>query len=275
MDKPIAQFGFSNQGLTLQFENTSLNDPTSFLWDFGDGNISTEESPVHTYNELGFFSVKLIAISEEGSSEPLEMKVLVGKDIINSFNANILELVSYYTPNNLSDVNTIVKQTLIQKWQMYLQPLVYIPYPVDPMDVFIESRWPPLVNNLIAQLVSHDIILNGASKFLIDLSNPESTEITDKKGSIKSIETGPAKTEWYENSKIDIEKIGKAYESATKPGGIFDMLKEGICQLSARVRIYLPMCGQLSHDVIAPSVITKSRCSKHNANPFGITKRML
>ena len=35
--------------LTVSFTNTSLGDYTSVLWDFGDGSISTELNPTHTY----------------------------------------------------------------------------------------------------------------------------------------------------------------------------------------------------------------------------------
>ena len=38
--------------LTYHFENNSLNAAT-YMWEFGDGNTSTEESPTHTYADAG------------------------------------------------------------------------------------------------------------------------------------------------------------------------------------------------------------------------------
>lgn len=44
--------------LKYQFTNTSINSET-FDWDFGDGNVSVEENPVHIYDESGTFNVRL------------------------------------------------------------------------------------------------------------------------------------------------------------------------------------------------------------------------
>jgi len=45
--------------LDVQFEDNSWPRPTSYLWDFGDGNTSTEESPKHSYGEVGDYTVSL------------------------------------------------------------------------------------------------------------------------------------------------------------------------------------------------------------------------
>lgn len=44
----------------VDFSNLSSNG-TSFTWDFGDGNTSTDISPSHTYNANGLYTVQLIA----------------------------------------------------------------------------------------------------------------------------------------------------------------------------------------------------------------------
>jgi len=43
---------------TVSFNNLSQN-ALGYLWDFGDGQTSTEENPVHTYSTLGTYSVTL------------------------------------------------------------------------------------------------------------------------------------------------------------------------------------------------------------------------
>ena len=48
--------------LTVQFNNLSSN-ADNFLWDFGDGTISTDQNPTHTYTNMGNYSVKLYATS--------------------------------------------------------------------------------------------------------------------------------------------------------------------------------------------------------------------
>lgn len=46
---------------TAIFNNTSLAGQ-QFLWDFGDGTTSTETNPVHVYNNVGNYHVKLVAV---------------------------------------------------------------------------------------------------------------------------------------------------------------------------------------------------------------------
>jgi len=53
--------------LTVQFTDTSTGSPTSWLWDFGDGNTSTAQNPQHTYTAPGLYTVTLTATNEYGS----------------------------------------------------------------------------------------------------------------------------------------------------------------------------------------------------------------
>ncbi len=67
---PTADFSstpFSGCGsATVQFTNNSTN-ATSYQWDFGDGNTSTDASPTHTYTTPGSYNVTLIATNNDGS----------------------------------------------------------------------------------------------------------------------------------------------------------------------------------------------------------------
>ena len=47
--------------LGVAFTDASTGDPTSWLWDFGDGEISTARNPVHVYGDPGTYSVTLTA----------------------------------------------------------------------------------------------------------------------------------------------------------------------------------------------------------------------
>jgi len=53
--------------LTVNFTDQSTNNPTSWLWDFGDGNNSSEQNPTHTYNDMGSYDVSLTATNQDGS----------------------------------------------------------------------------------------------------------------------------------------------------------------------------------------------------------------
>ena len=47
--------------LIVQFTDNSTGAPTAWLWDFGDGNTSIEQNPIHTYSGSGSYSVTLNA----------------------------------------------------------------------------------------------------------------------------------------------------------------------------------------------------------------------
>jgi PKD repeat protein len=67
--------------LTVALNDTSLGSPTLWIWDFGDGNTSTEQNPVHTYYDIGKFTVALTATNAYGSDTKTEwdyIKVLNG-----------------------------------------------------------------------------------------------------------------------------------------------------------------------------------------------------
>ncbi len=54
--------------LEYSFTNGSIN-ADSYLWDFGDGNTSTEESPTHTYAEANIYTVTLTSTNSFTSAE--------------------------------------------------------------------------------------------------------------------------------------------------------------------------------------------------------------
>jgi PKD repeat protein len=67
---PVANYSTvvsSCQG-KVNFTDMSQYVPTSWLWNFGDGNASTLKNPVHTYTTAGNFPVTLIATNAYGSS---------------------------------------------------------------------------------------------------------------------------------------------------------------------------------------------------------------
>jgi len=57
---PTSSFTFNQAANTFNFSNNSIN-ARDYFWDFGDGNISTETNPQHTYLSSGNFNVELVA----------------------------------------------------------------------------------------------------------------------------------------------------------------------------------------------------------------------
>ena len=67
-DKPIASFQFevsTDNFLEVTFTNFSQN-ATSYLWDFGDGETSTEKDVTHVYAAAGNYTVKLTVSNADG-----------------------------------------------------------------------------------------------------------------------------------------------------------------------------------------------------------------
>ena len=54
-------------GQTVTFSDTSTNAPTSWVWTFGDGGISTVKNPTHVYATVGTFTVTLKATNAGGT----------------------------------------------------------------------------------------------------------------------------------------------------------------------------------------------------------------
>jgi PKD repeat protein/Zn-dependent metalloprotease len=54
--------------LTVTFQDLSSNAPTNWVWDFGNGQLSTQQNPVVTYNTPGTYTVKLTASNISGGN---------------------------------------------------------------------------------------------------------------------------------------------------------------------------------------------------------------
>lgn len=85
---PVANFaindGFTCSG-TINFTDFSLNTPNTWFWDFGDGNTSTDQNPVHTYTQNGQFSVTLTTTNQYGS-DAITQTNLITVDLIDTPN---------------------------------------------------------------------------------------------------------------------------------------------------------------------------------------------
>ncbi len=68
---PVAVFTaditVGNAPLEVPFTDESTGGPTDWLWDFGDGGASTEQSPTHTYTAPGSYTVSLTASNAHDS----------------------------------------------------------------------------------------------------------------------------------------------------------------------------------------------------------------
>jgi len=73
-----------NNLLTLHFWDTSTGNPGQWFWDFGDGNTSEEQNPVHTYENQGAYNVCLTIWGEDGESDTWCLEILLDGSMISS-----------------------------------------------------------------------------------------------------------------------------------------------------------------------------------------------
>lgn len=62
---------------TVVFTDTSTNSPTSWLWDFGDDETSTDQNPEHEYDAGGTYTVSLTATNVGGSDTETKTDYIV------------------------------------------------------------------------------------------------------------------------------------------------------------------------------------------------------
>jgi uncharacterized protein (TIGR02145 family) len=73
---PIASFianpTYGAAPFVVNFTDQSANNPTNWLWNFGDGNTSILQNPQHTYQNAGSYTVQLTVTNNYGSNTELK-----------------------------------------------------------------------------------------------------------------------------------------------------------------------------------------------------------
>lgn len=241
---PKANFNFFANFLQVTFEDLSENVPTSWDWDFGDSSgHGNTKNPEHTYLVSGKYKVTLTATNGSGSD-------VFSYDILVSLEAAMNLTIEQMVKAELGDmiaVSEIYLTQEVRKWQIYLQPLVTIPFAVAPVDTFDQSKWPSLINVLIAKLIVYDqfqamLRQLTASAAQQSTANSDGSTTTTGGGGIKSIESGPSKVEWYDPTTTlsNIIRNSASSGSSSSEGSLAGQMQLEICMLANRQRIYLP-----------------------------------
>ena len=69
-------------GQVVQFTDTSSGSPTSWSWDFGDGQSSTQQNPTHVFAGPGPFTVTLTATNASGPSQATQTVMVSANDTL-------------------------------------------------------------------------------------------------------------------------------------------------------------------------------------------------
>jgi PKD repeat protein len=101
---PNASASFSALDTVLYLPNAialfmnNSQDASAYLWDFGDGNTSTDANPWHTYQSTGLYSVRLDALSAQCKSDSIVFTDYI--EVLTSINIedNTTELMLWPNP---------------------------------------------------------------------------------------------------------------------------------------------------------------------------------
>jgi len=78
---PVADFSSDattgNVPFAVKFTDRSIGHPTAWTWNFGDGQGSAEQNPIHTYWAGGEYTVSLTASNEYGSSDKSKSQYII------------------------------------------------------------------------------------------------------------------------------------------------------------------------------------------------------
>ena len=61
----------------VHFYDNSTGDVVAWIWYFGDGSSSTEQNPVHIYEDNGTYTVRLVVIDSSGASKYVEKDITI------------------------------------------------------------------------------------------------------------------------------------------------------------------------------------------------------
>ncbi len=85
-DVPVAAYSSSDNNLAVAFTDASTGTVDSWSWDFGDGNLSTQQNPSHTYSTGGSYNVCLITMNSCGMKDTICNTITVCDALVAGFN---------------------------------------------------------------------------------------------------------------------------------------------------------------------------------------------
>ncbi len=166
---PVASFSadptVGEVPLEVQFNDTSTGAPSSWFWNFGDGDFSTEQHPAHTYTAEGTYSVMLSVGNDFGDDSELQTDLISVGPPPSFFTFVAVEdsKVKSTSPNNNygSDSTLRVRKTSTEEYRSYLK--------------FEVSGVPGTITGATLRLYVTDGSPDGGTAYLVDNQWTETT----------------------------------------------------------------------------------------------------
>jgi PKD repeat protein len=148
----VSNFSYVDNNGTISLTDAS-NGATSWFWDFGDNNTSTQQNPVHTYSTAGSYTITL-TINNGGCTSTQTLSIIVGVNQISASRLNIMLL-----PNPTNGLASVL------------------------LDKAAEEDLTVLVTDISGKTIQTTVLLNGASRLELDLSQlPSAVYLVQIKG---------------------------------------------------------------------------------------------
>lgn len=262
-------FVYTTSGLEASFRVISKVPVKAILdWDFGDDKgevFNGKRHESYSYEESGFYTVTLTVSDSSGLNETIQKTIVICDYAHTTLPDSIYNLIDNYLPKEIAEELTQEEKALfIQKWQLYIGPLVTH---LIPPDKYKDELWyEALENQLIMELAVFDYLqvqllklLTNTGESLSEITKPGGNDSEDggaRGDRVKQITTGPTEVQFYDSVSDSISSLWKTFSNAMQPGGVIDELWKNICTLAERLEIFLPFCRQ-PYSPVVPRVVDR------------------
>ncbi|MCB9459845.1 MAG: PKD domain-containing protein [Anaerolineaceae bacterium] len=117
---PVASFNVNPTSgeapLTVTFTNTTTGSYTTSLWDFGDGETSTSNSPSHTFDDVGTYNVILQVIGPGGTAQAVRQITVENPQVPAPVAGFTPSVTSGNVPLTVTFGNTTTGETTMFLW---------------------------------------------------------------------------------------------------------------------------------------------------------------
>jgi len=209
--------------------------PTSFACtiDVVTGKITVPFTAVHSDN-TGTFEY----IIEETKVTTDVIPLVKGQVIVVPYTPFSETLEAYL--NSEMPANLVLSMDYRNQRIMYWRRVLQEAFEIADADLNIESEWPTLVNALIAKLVVYDAMMMAARGSFIQFmgGSYQDTASVSGGGAVKSVETGPARVEYYDAA----ASAKSAFSASSGHPSMFEALMDSTCGLASQLHVKLSMC---------------------------------
>jgi len=165
----FSQQQLNMNGSFMQFVDRSMPIPNKWFWEFGDGKVSTEQFPIHEYEQPGMYSVTLSTENHLDCTSFKTMEVMVDSVIV-GIKDNLLEQFQYQS----TIVPNPTKETAIFSYKIQKTGFIQVDVleasgrlvrNLQPMHKQVSGNHQLLINNLDKGIYLIKTNLNGYTLF--------------------------------------------------------------------------------------------------------------